>query len=448
MIPWIYIQPPYEPFMADYKSIFDAWEDGGVRGIVVGPMTFKQDDGSTIPAFTADPKVIEPFGVAPPPPHPRDAVKEKQMHAMLNDAASRGWHVMIFVSNPDVGRLPMEQDPYGAVSYAAGVEALMSAFPQARGQIVDGPGENHYELSFHHGGEVFEIPGHWRQLYAHLGFDHDRMEKGMQHVRDRFRALTPDLVRYHAPGGMLGALQLFDLNEDALYWLRMRQRTSLDGVTAMRNELKRLSRPFEWGCIPRTAAFSSLTGQNYHAFAPLFEYIFPKHYFWHRGFDGLYGTVSRWVDQLGRWNPDLSEADCFAVVKAVMGLDLPGVETRMDMELGFPDAFFSEIVHSETRRALAAVGDEDKVIAWVSTGRSPHAGDPMPAHDLQRILTASRDAGLKRFLFHCTLELGAAEWRVISSMCGRPWVEDPDGYWPLDTENPNTAPWMGHRRRE
>ena len=27
----------------------------------------------------------------------------------------------------------------------------------------------------------------------------------------------------------------------------------------------------------------------------LFDYVFPKHYYWHRGFDGLYGTVARWV---------------------------------------------------------------------------------------------------------------------------------------------------------
>ncbi len=77
-----------------------------------------------------------------------------------------------------------------------------------------------------------------------------------------------------------------------------------------------------------------------------------------------------------------------------------------------------------------------------------HAGDPMPAGDLERILTASRDAGLKRFLFHCTLELGAAEWRVISSMCGRPWVEDPPtatGRW---TPTTPTRPRVGHRRRE
>ena len=77
--------------------------------------------------------------------------------------------------------------------------------------------------------------------------------------------------------------------------------------------------------------------------------------------------------------------------------------------------------------------DDDKVICWVSTGRSPHAGDAMPARDLQRILQSSKDAGLKRFLFHPDPDLGAPEWHVISRMCGTPWQEDANGYWPADT---------------
>ena len=47
----------------------------------------------------------------------------------------------------------------------------------------------------------------------------------------------------------------------------------------------------------------------------------------------------------------------------------------------------------------------------------------MPAHDLERILTASHRAGLKRFIFHPDLNLGAAEWKVISRICGKEWKE-------------------------
>jgi hypothetical protein len=66
-------------------------------------------------------------------------------------------------------------------------------------------------------------------------------------------------------------------------------------------------------------------------------------------------------------------------------------------------------VFQETRRSLDATGDPNKVIGWVSTGRNPHAGDPMPAHDLRRLLEAAHRAGLRRFIYHPDLILGAAE---------------------------------------
>ena len=81
-------------------------------------------------------------------------------------------------------------------------------------------------------------------------------------------------------------------------------------------------------------------------------------------------------------------------MQALFGIKLPGVRTLFDLEAGFPDEFFSEVVYGETRRAIEAAG-VDKVICWVSTGRTPHAGDPMPARDLLGILRASEAAGLQ-----------------------------------------------------
>ena len=109
-------------------------------------------------------------------------------------------------------------------------------------------------------------------------------------------------------------------------------------------------------------------------------------------FDGMYGTIHRWVKKLAEWNRSLSEQDCFALIKSSFGLELPGVQSLMDLEMGFPDEFFSQVVQSETRRALDAIQDDDKVICWVSTGRSPHAGESMSARDLHGILKASKDA--------------------------------------------------------
>ncbi len=454
LVPWMYMIFPLEQWLTDYHRTLDAWEAGGVRGIVIGPLRFWDGkpsfdftyarSGAVIQTFAPDAAIYRKHGVDPPENVRLDPVKEKQLHGLLDDIAKRGWEIMLFGPG-HYGRVKSAaQDPFGAISLAAGVEDTCRAFPQAHGVIIDGAGEHHYELAFHHGGNLFEIRDHHRAIYNHLGFDVARMERGMNHLNARFHSLSPSLVRFHQSGGMLGGLSLFDVNEDALYWLRMRQESTLRNMAAIRKEFDALPRKPKLGTIPRSAAFSVLTTQDYQKTHGFFDYLFPKHYYWNRGFDGMYGTVARWVETLRAWNPTLTEEDCFAVVKVLFGLQFPGVSKLTDLETGFPDEFFDQVVFAETKRALDATGDPNKVIAWVSTGRNPHAGDPMPAHDLYRLLVASHRAGLKRFIFHPDLNLGAAEWKVISRLCGKEWIEDPDGYWPPDTPRPDT--WNGGRK--
>lgn len=454
LVPWMFIHSPLEQWMADYKRTFDAWAEGGVRGLVVGPLRFfpkvprfemsymYQFQGARYPTFKPDPRVYKSFGVRPPPEEPRDPAKEKQLQAMLDDAASRGWEILFYESGQMGGARPLAEDPYGAVGFAAGVQDTMNAFPQAHGILLDACNEQPHELVIHKGREIFEILEDERRRFAHLGIDGARMERGMKHLRERFHSFTSSKVRYYASGGMLGALALFDLSEDTLYWLRKRQEILIGYLASISPQIRTLNRKVKLGNIPRQPALSLQTTHDYLKMEPHLDYIFPKHYFWHRGFDGLYGTVSRWVQKIAEWNPGLTEKDCFAVVKAWLGLELPGIHSVADMDsVGFPDAFFSELVHSETRRALDAFGDDSRVIAWVSTGRHPHGGDPMPGRDLHRILTASARAGLKRFVYHPDPDLGTAEWGVISGLCGKPWVPRPDGYWPPNTPRPDSWNW-------
>ena len=411
---WIFAHNPFEYWMEGFKERFDAWHDGGVRGLVVGRMQF---DGGA--CWTPDPRVYERFGESPPdPPAAIDREKERRFHAMLDDAAGRGWPVFIF----------------GAGTSKGSLQDLSNAFPQVSGFIIDGPGENHYELAFHHGGELLEVRPGEEGRFNEVGADLDRVHRGIASMRQRLHELTPDRVRYLAPAGTLAGLALFDIDEDTLHWLRARRESSRLAWAQARDNIDAVDRKVELGGIPRTAAFSSLTGQDYQQMASYFDIVFPKHYYWHRGFDGLYGTVARWVQRLCRWNPSLTESDAFLVVRSLFGIDLPRVESLLDMELGFPQEFFDELVFDESERALAAVGDPDKVIFWVSTGRSPHAGDSMGARDLHGILAASERAGARRFLFHPDPEMGAPEWRVISNMCGRLWQEDPSSvFWPGDS---------------
>ena len=112
-----------------------------------------------------------------------------------------------------------------------------------------------------------------------------------------------------------------------------------------------------------------------------------------------------------------------------------GIDRLADMEMGFPEEFFSETARSEVTRALAGVRNAEQVIAWVSTGRLPHAGDMMTSRDLYQILSACEEAGLQRFVFHATHLLGAAEWTVLSRMCGTPWQDRGDFEWPADADS-------------
>ena len=444
MTPWIFLLNPFErwpPLLEDFPRVFDLWAEGGVRGIVVGRLVFTSSDGTAIRTYGSDPDAYARFGVDPPPAQPRDADKERRFEALLDNARERGWQVMIFELQREGGTRPPQEDPHGAVQLAAAAQDVLRAYPQAHGVILDGPGENPYELMPFRGHEFLGL-GRVGQRFAHLGFDVDRVERGIAHLRRAFQSLTPGQVRYWAPGGAMGALHLLDLNEDVLYWLRARREATRGWMASVREQFDRIDREHLLGVIPRTAAFSGLTGQDYAALAAHVDFLFPKHYFWHRGFDGMYGSVWRWVRQLAEWNPSLSQEDCFEVVKLWFGLELPGVCRLADMELGFPDEFFSLVVSGETRRALEAVGDPRKVIAWVSSGRLPHAGDMMPSRDLHRILTASRDAGLQRFVFHATHLLGAGEWHVISSLCGRPWHDDGAITWPADGD-PNVIRFSG-----
>lgn len=420
---WIFLcnDSPLEHWIEGYEQRFDAWEAGGVTGLAVGRMQFVGADSASVRAYAPDPTIFAAHREAVAPEAVRDLDKERKLHAMLDDAASRGWQLLIFAGG----------------GTTAHMQDLMQAFPQTSGVIVDGPGEHSYELAFHHGGEVFEISDGIDARFARAGMSVDRTRRGIQHFRDRLHALTPDRVRFHAEGGMLGAMQLFDINEDALYWLSARQQVSRLEWQGMREQADGVEGDFLLTAIPRTPAFSGLTGQDYGAMAQYFDILFPKHYYWHRGFDGLYGTISRWVKRLGRWNLLLTEADCFSVVDALIGVSLPEVHCLADLERGHTEAFFQQTVHAETRRALEAVGDPERVIGWVSTGRSPHGGDQMPPSVLRGILQSAQSAGLQRFLYHPEPDIGAAEWLEISAMCGQTWDEDPKGYWPGGSDRPD-----------
>ena len=81
-------------------------------------------------------------------------------------------------------------------------------------------------------------------------------------------------------------MNLFDINEDALYWLRWRREDGIRQGRAFRQAIDELPRQLLLGNGPRSAVFSGMTALDFHAWGQIVDLLLVKHYFWHRGFDG------------------------------------------------------------------------------------------------------------------------------------------------------------------
>ena len=301
LTPWIRIGQPLEAVMSDYERIFDAWEQGGIRGLVFGRLVFADEQGqSTVPAFKGDPAPYQKRGLkAQLRDVPLQPDKEKLLHAMLADAKKRGWTVMIF--SPASGTiaaegLPLAEDPYGTQLHAASWEDIFAAFPEADGGIVDGWTESPYELSYHHGNAVFRPlnDGQRREATAR-GYDAARLDRGPP-------ALAPALPELHARRSGLLWCPRRALGDEPLRHQRGRALLAAAGdaktVSARAANSAKLSTSCRANCSLATArarlCFSGMTALDFHAWGQIVDLLLIKHYFWHRGFDGMYGTVARW----------------------------------------------------------------------------------------------------------------------------------------------------------
>ena len=414
---WIFAHNPFEYWMEGFKERFDAWHDGGVRGLVVGRMQF---DGAA--CWTPDPRVYERFGESPPdPPAAIDREKERRFHAMLDDAAGRGWPVFIF----------------GAGTSKGSLQDLSNAFPQVSGFIIDGPGENHYELAFHHGGRAARgAPRRGGPLRR------GRRRPGPRPPRHRLHAPTP--ARADAGPGSA----TWRRRAPSPAWPSSTSTRTPSTGCAPRRESSRLSwaqardnidavdRKVELGGIPRTAAFSSLTGQDYQQMASYFDIVFPKHYYWaprlrrplrHRGPLGAAPVPLEPLPHRVRRLP--------RGALPRRHRPAPGGQPSSTWMLGFPQEFFDE---TGLRRERARPGGR---------GRS-RQGDLLGLHRAQpprrrtpwgpaTCTASSPPASAPAPAASCSTpdpEMGAPEWRVISNMCGRLWQEDPSSvFWPGDS---------------
>lgn len=445
--PWMRFGQPLEAVLGKHGEVFDGWQAGGVRAVVVGRLLFAGADGKPMAtaAFDPNPRVYRDLGVEPPAaPAEKLPEKRRQLAEALTDAKGRGLEVYVFC--PDAGQGPGGPghplvDEATLAARVARIRDVMEALPMVDGGVLDGP-ELGYEIAPGHRSNIFtDLPESLRAGAATLGFDYDALVAARDRFERRLHELTPAEVDLRAEGGFLGAFELFGSDPDLGAWFAFRRALLSDYYRRQSEALARMPRAVQIGVGSRLPCFNPLNGADLAHYARLYPFLLPKLYFFHRGFDGFYGTIGRYLQTLTAWSPGLTDAHALKVVEALLGVRLPWVRSRFDLELGFPPEAFSAFVATETRRMLAATGP-DRIVPWVESGREPHHGDPMGAGDLYRYLVAARDAGLRRFLYHSHTHLTEGEWAVLSHLCGRQWHTGMPGYAP-----PDGMPWESQSKR-
>ena len=447
---WMDVMRDLECVMNDHERLFDAWAKGGVDGLVIGPLMFNStrllkgaeaapSSGAPTPTFDPDPAIYHRLGVEPPPSPEPILEKRALLERTLLAAKDRGFSVWIFQAQTGAGP-GGDGHVFGDTTTLAATCARMidtlEQYPMVDGAIMDGP-EWGYEIAPHHMNRrsyIFDdLPASIAPRCEELGYSYTALVDAKERLHATLHSLDARRVRFHGTGGLLGTFHLLRSNPEVLAWFRFRT----DSLTAFFRDVRRcvadeMSRPVKLGVGPRTAAFAPLCGYDFVQLAEYVDVLLPKHYFWHRGFDGMVGTVYRYVETLCEWNAGLSDRDALTVVQALFGLTLPGVVDRNDCETALSPEFYEQIVTQETERALAVVDDPERIVPWVDAGRFPHDGDPMSARDLRQLLEAAESTGLCRFLYHHAGNLTAGEWTVMSDLCGTRWERGRNDYEPPD----------------
>ncbi|MBX3013155.1 MAG: hypothetical protein KF832_16675 [Caldilineaceae bacterium] len=446
---WMDVMRTLEPVLADHERLLDAWSAGGVDGLVIGPLLFDQpklfsgvrwETGKQPYAtFDPDPAVYRRFGVTPPAAPPADPAKRRLLEQTLLAAKARGWSVWIFQASAGAGpggsgHIFADEQTQAAI--CARMVDTLAHYPMVDGTIMDGP-EWGYEIAPHHMNRrsyIFDdLPETVAPACQRLGYAYPTLVAAKDRFYAHLHRLDNRQLQRHAHGGLLGTFRLLGGDADLMAWFQFRVESLTAFFRQVRTALDReFGRTVKLGVGPRTAAFAPLCGYDFAQLAEFIDILLPKHYFFHRGFDGLIGTVYRYVETLTAWNPGLSDQAALAVVEALFGLALPGVQTRLACEEALTPAFFAQVVTQETTRALAVVDDPQRIVPWVDAGRAPHDGDPMSAGQLRQLLVAAQGAGLQRFLYHHQGNLTAGEWAVMSDLCGQPWQPLTSSYQPAD----------------
>src|SRR5688572_19094164 len=97
---WMNARPHISPLGGDVERVLDAWGEGGVDGIVIGPLMSQE----RIALYEPDQAVYERFGVEPPePPGTPQTEARAGVDRILASAVRRGWTIIIMSADSGAG---------------------------------------------------------------------------------------------------------------------------------------------------------------------------------------------------------------------------------------------------------------------------------------------------------------------------------------------------------
>ena len=223
---WMDVMRDLESVMNDHERILDAWAEGGVDGVVFGPLVFGTSklskDAKSAPtgdvvaeAYDPNPAVYERLGVEPPKA-PEHKLPEKRTLLEKTMIAAKDRGMQVYCMYADGGGGPGGDghhlhDERTLASRLARMVDTLEHFPMADGAVMDGP-EWGYEMAPHHMNHrsyfFNDLPDSVAPMAKDLGYDYQAMVGARDRLLDLFHNLDPVRIRAHARGGLVGAHHL------------------------------------------------------------------------------------------------------------------------------------------------------------------------------------------------------------------------------------------------
>src|SRR4051812_19782387 len=276
---WMDIMRDVEQLVQDYPRFYDAWEAGGVDGLVIGPLEFgaakllpgiRWEAGANPSAtFDPDPAIYARMGVTAPPPARSEPELRAGLQRALTAAKDRGWSIYIFQASAGAGpggSGPTLTDPQSRAAIIARMVDTLAHYPMIDGAIMDGP-EWGYEIAPHHQNHrsyIFDdLPPAVAPKCAQLGYAYEALAAAKDRLFAKLHSLDSAQIGLHRAGGLLGGYHLLGADPDLMAWFSFRVDSLVDFFAGVRAGVAaELGRPIHLGVGPRSAAFAPLCGYD------------------------------------------------------------------------------------------------------------------------------------------------------------------------------------------